>query len=293
MSEKTFLRRSQLYVPGNSPSMIQNCYIYGADGVLLDLEDSVSIYEKDVARHLIKWALKEIDFGNIEVVVRINGIDTEFCIKDLEIIVPLRPDAIRLPKTSSKKDIYRYEEILNKIEQKHNIPIGTTKIVPMLETAIAIENAYEIATSSNRITAITIGGEDLTADMRVSRTKEGNELLWARSRVAIAAHAAGVDALDTVFSDVNDYEGLRKDCETIKTLGFDGKAAINPRQIEIIHEVFTPSEKEIEKAIEIIKASKKSKGGVVSLNGKMIDYPVVKRAITTLKFAGYDPEKVN
>lgn len=285
-------RRSQLYVPGNSPSMLQNCMVFGADGVLLDLEDSVSIYQKDSARFLVSEALSFLDFGNIEVVVRINGIDTPFCKDDLEAIIPLKPDALRLPKTSSVEDILNYEKMISEIEEKNNIPIGTTKIVPMLETAIAIENAYEIAISSKRIIAITIGGEDLTADMKVARTREGRELYWARAKVALAAAAAKVAALDTVYSDVNDEEGLRKDTQIIKELGFDGKACINPRQIQIIHEVFNPTQEEIEKAIEIIKASRKKEGGVVSLNGRMIDYPVVKRAEMTLTRAGIDPSTV-
>ena len=284
--KKIIKRRSQLYVPGNSPSMLQNCMVFGADGVLLDLEDSVSIYQKDSARLLVSEALSFLDFKDIEVVVRINAIDTPFCKDDLEAIIPLKPDAIRLPKTSSSEDIFNYEKLISQIEEKNNIPIGTTKIVPMLETAIAIENAFDIAKSSSRIIAITIGGEDLTADMKVSRTREGHELFWARAKVALAASAAKVAALDTVFSDINDEEGLRKDTQTIKELGFDGKACINPRQIQIIHEIFNPTEQEIERAIEIIKASKKKEGGVVSLNGKMIDYPVVKRAELTLSRAG-------
>lgn len=285
-------RRSQLYVPGNSPSMLQNCMVFGADGVLLDLEDSVSIYQKDSARFLVCEALSFLNFGDIEVVVRINGIDTPFCKDDLEAIIPLKPDALRLPKTSSVEDIANYEKMISEMEEKNNIPIGTTKIVPMLETAIAIENAYEIAISSKRIIAITIGGEDLTADMKVARTREGRELYWARAKVALAAAAAKVAALDTVYSDVNDEEGLRKDTQIIKELGFDGKACINPRQIQIIHEVFNPTPDEIEKAIEIIKASRKKEGGVVSLNGRMIDYPVVKRAEMTLTRAGIDPSMI-
>ncbi len=285
-------RRSQLYVPGNSPSMIQNCMVFGADGVLLDLEDSVSIFQKDSARFLVANALSHLDFGDIEVVVRINGIDTPYCIDDLNAIIPLKPDAIRLPKTSSVEDIINYEKIISEIEEKNNIEIGTTKIVPMLETAVAIENAYEIAKSSKRIIAITIGGEDLTADMKVARTREGKELYWARAKVALAASAAKVAALDTVYSDVNDEEGLRKDTQIIKELGFDGKACINPRQIQIIHGVFNPTDEEIEKAIEIIKASRQKEGGVVSLNGKMIDYPVVKRAEITLTRAGIDPKDI-
>jgi len=289
---KEFRRRTQLYVPGNSPSMIQHCMVFGSDGVLLDLEDSVSIYQKDAARELVAQALQFFDFGNVEVVVRINGLDTPYCIKDLERIIPLKPDAIRLPKTSSKDDILKYDNIISKIEKQNGLEVGSTKIVPMLETAVAIENAYEIAASSARIIAITIGGEDLTADMKVKRTKEGKELYWARAKVALAASAAKVASLDTVFSDVNDDEGLRNDTMTIKELGFDGKACINPRQIQIVHEVYTPSENEISAAKEIILAARKNEGGVVSLNGKMIDYPVVKRAETTLQRAGIDPNSI-
>ncbi len=286
------LRRTQLYVPGNSPSMLQNCAIYGADGVLLDLEDSVSIFQKDVARYLVASALKNIDFGKTEVHVRINASDTEFWKDDIRAIVPLKPDALRVPKTSSPEDVKQYDDFLKEVEKENGIEVGSTKIVTMLETAIAIEKAYDIAISSDRIIAITIGGEDLTAAMHIARTKEGKELDWARAKVALAAHAAGVDVLDTVYSDVNDDEGLAADTAKIKQLGFNGKACINPRQIPVIHSVFNPTEKEIEKSKAIVKAAMENEGGVVSLNGKMIDYPVVKRAEHILQLAGINKEEI-
>ncbi len=288
----TKLRRSMLYIPGNNPAMIQHAAIYGADSVLLDLEDAVSISEKDAARELIANALEELDFYDCEITVRINPLDTPFGYEDLKFVVKGKPDAIRLPKTNYAEDVKKLDSILTEMEREHGIELGSIKIHPMIETAIGVENAFAIAKSSKRVDAITIGGQDLTADMGVAKTKEGEELLYARTRIVMAAKAAGISAMDTVYADVDDDKGLYEETVFIKTLGFDGKAAINPRQIDIIHEAYKPSEKDVQWARKVMTAAEKAKRdgiGVFAVNGKMVDAPVIKRAervVTMAKFYG-------
>lgn len=282
------LRRTLLYVPGNSPNMVQDCMIYGADTVLLDLEDSVSVNEKDAARYLVKYALQNLDFSYSEVAVRINGMDTPFWHDDLRMIVPAGVDIVRLPKAETSSGIKRLDDAIAEIEKCNGMEYGTVRIMVSIESAKGLINAYDIATASQRMVAIAIGGEDFTADLQVRKTREGKELFVARGELIIAARAAGVDAIDSVFSDVNDEEGFRTETEMAKALGFDGKSVINPRQIPIVHEVFTPSEKEIEEAIRVKKAIKDAEekhSGVISLDGKMVDKPIVKRAERTLKLA--------
>ncbi|MDI6600484.1 MAG: aldolase/citrate lyase family protein [Thermoanaerobacteraceae bacterium] len=280
------LRRTLLYVPGNSPSMIQDCMIYGADTVLLDLEDSVAIYEKDAARYLVRYALQSLDFRDTELAVRINSMDTPFWYDDLKMVVPAGVDIIRLPKAETSEDIKRLDEAISEIEKNNAIECGKVRIMVSIESAKGLINAYDIATASPRMVAIAIGGEDFTADLRVKKTREGRELFVARSELVIAARAAGIDAIDSVFSDVNDEEGLKKETEMAKELGFDGKSVINPRQIPVIHEVFTPTKEEIDEAIRINNAIKEAEAkgsGVISLDGKMVDRPIVKRAERVLK----------
>ena len=282
------LRRTMMYVPGNNPSMVQNAGVYGADSIIFDLEDAVSISEKDSARSLIKYALLSVNYWTSEKVVRINGTDTEFYRDDLEVIVPCKPDALRVPKIEYARQIIEVDKLVTEIERKNNIPENTIKLMPILESAIGIVNAYQIASATKRTVAMSIGGEDFTADLGIKRTKEGNELNYSRAQVVVAARAAGIDPVDTVFSDVNDEEGLKAATRKIKDMGFVGKSVINPRQIEPIHEVFTPTDEEIEKSIRIIEAMEDAMEqglGVVSLNGKMIDKPVLKRAEQTIAFA--------
>ena len=218
--------------------------------------------------------------------MRINPIDSPFYDEDIKEVVSAIPHAIRLPKTNHAKDVIKLEKDITKWEKEFGIPVGTIKIHPMIETALGVEHSFEIAISSNRVNAITIGGQDLTADMGVKKTLTGEELLYARQRIVMAAKAAGIDALDTVFADVNDEEGLIRETKLIKMLGYSGKAVINPRQIKPVHNVFMPTEDEIIWAQEVINAfyqAKKKGKGVVSLRGKMIDPPVVKRAERILK----------
>ena len=280
-----------LYIPGNNPAMLQQGGIYGADGVLLDLEDAVALNQKDAARILIRNVLKTVNFYNTEVTVRVNHLDTPFGIHDLEEIVPLQPSAIRYPKAESIADLERLINEIERIEDEHGLPHDKMKIHAMIETALGVQNVFEIASFSKRIDCITIGGQDLTADMNVVKTKEGWELDFARKRIVMAAKANKIDVLDTVFADVDDEEGLITETKHIKALGFSGKAVINPRQISAIHKVFTPTEKEIRKEIRIVNEFNRNKEagiGVFAIDGKMIDAPVVARAQYILDVSGID-----
>lgn len=283
------LTRTMLYVPGNNPAMVQNAGLYGADSILLDLEDAVAVDKKLDARILVRNVLGAISFGDVEVSVRINGMDTPFAEDDLKAIVPQKPDAIRIPKINSPKDIKKADELISEIEKECGIKAGATKIHAMIETAIGVENAFAIATASKRITALTIGGQDLTADMKIAKTEDGDELTYARQRIVMAAKAAGIAAIDTVYANVDNEAGLIKETALIKMMGFDGKAVINPRQITPIHHVFMPTESEIEKATKIVEAfikAKKEGVGVFAIDGRMVDAPVVARAERVLELAG-------
>lgn len=275
------LRRTMMFVPGNNPSMMQDAYIYGADSLMLDLEDSVTIAEKDSARRLVYHALKDINYGNTEMVVRINPLNTPFGVKDVEAVVKAGVNVIRMPKTETAEEVREVEAEIERVEREIGAPVGRTLIMAAIESALGVINAYSIATSSKRMMGIALGAEDYCANLKTSRSKDGAELLLARQTIVVAARAAGIDALDTVFSDVNDMETFRNDVSFIKKLGFDGKSIINPRQIAIVHDVFAPTQKEIDKAKLIliaIKEAEKKGSGVVSLNGKMVDKPVVIRA---------------
>jgi len=280
-----------LYIPGNNPAMIQQGGIYGADSVLLDLEDSVTLSQKDAARILVRNMIKDIDFYETEVCVRINNLGTPFGLSDLEEIVPLQPSAIRYPKTESAEDIVNLLRIIVKIEDRHGLPHNQMTIHAMIETAMGVQNVFEIASRFPRIDAITVGGQDLTADMNIIYTPDGAGIDFARKRIVMAAKASHIDILDTIFPDVNDEEGLRRETEYAKKLGFTGKAVINPRQIDIIHEVFAPTEEEIRKAYRIMKEYKANTAagiGVFAIDGKMIDAPVVRRAEYVLNLANVE-----
>lgn len=275
------LRRTMLYVPGNNPGMIKDVHIYGSDSIMFDLEDSVSLGEKDSARYLVHTALSNLNYGNVETVVRINGLDSEYGLNDLEAIVRAKPDIIRLPKTETAQDIHDVEGEISRIERAVGIEEGTIKLMAAVESALGIINAYGIATASKRLVGIAIGAEDFVTDLKTTRSLDGIELLTARSQLLMAARAARIDAIDTVFSDVNNEEGFINEVKLIKQLGFDGKSIINPRQIAPVHEIFTPSQQDIDKALRIMEAieiANKNGSGVISLNGKMIDKPIVERA---------------
>jgi len=282
------LRRTMLFVPGNNPGMIKDAGIYEQDSIMFDLEDSVSVAEKDAARFLVYQTLSTIDYNGKELVVRINDPTTKCGIDDLESIVRTQKAIIRLPKTESAQDVLICEYEIERIERENGIKVGSTGMMAAIESAAGVLNAKEIAFSSKRLVGIALGAEDYVTDLKTKRSPEGIELLFGRSMILLAARAAGIDAIDTVYSDVNNEEGFRKEVELIHQLGFDGKSIINPRQIKTVHEVYTPSRKDIEKALDIMDAIEEAhrKGsGVIALNGKMIDKPVVARAQRTLDLA--------
>ena len=286
------LRRSMMFVPGNNPGMIRDAAIYGADCLMFDLEDSVAITEKDAARYLVYNALTTIDYSPAEIVVRINDLESGLGIQDLEAIVRARPDVIRLPKTATAKDVTDCEKEIERIEKEAGIPVGSTGMMAAIESAEGVLNAPQIALASKRLIGIALGAEDYVTDLKTTRS-DGTELAFARGMIVNAARMAGIDALDTVYSDVNNEEGFLHEVNIIKKMGFSGKSVINPRQIEPLHRTFRPSQKDIDKALAIMEAIKEAnaKGsGVASLKGKMIDKPVVARARYLLELAGIEVE---
>ncbi len=284
-SSRERFRFSRLYLPGNTPSMMLNAGIHKPDGVILDLEDSVAPEKKDEARLLVRNALRQVDFYGAERMVRINqlpgGLD------DLEEIVPHHPHLILLPKCEHASQLRevddRIQDLLKAHGQKREI-----FLMPIIESCLGVENAFEIATSSERVVAMAIGLEDYTADLGVKRSDEGKESLYARTRLVNACKAAGIQPIDSVYSDVADMEGLKRNVELSRALGFEGMGCIHPRQVPVIQEAFMPGQEEIEKATRIVEAFEQARArgsGVVALGSKMIDPPVVKRAQKTLDLA--------
>ena len=277
--------RSLLFLPGNAPNMLIHGGDLGADAVIFDLEDAVSPEEKDAARILVRNTLASLPLS-CQTVVRINGLDSGLWAGDLAETVPRRPNALMLPKTAGAADIRQLEQAVAALEAEHHIPAGTVGIIPLLETAAGIENAYAIAAASPRVLGLFLGGEDLTADLRCPRTKGGKEIDYARQRVVCAARAAGVEAFDTPFTDVQDSQGLLDDAKYARALGFSGKAAISPRHVQGINQVFSPTSGEIAYAQAVLDAIAGAQGkGAISLHGKMIDAPIVNRARQTLAAA--------
>ncbi len=275
------MRRSMLFIPGNTPNLLMNADILGADAVILDLEDAVSPAEKDSARILVRNCLKTLKYQGVEVIVRINPVDTDYWKKDLDEIIPLKPSMIMPPKSSSGEYVRTVSEYIGELEDKFGYERNTVKLIPLIETALGVENAFAIASACDRVAAIFLGAEDLTADLRCKRTKESQEIFYARQRLVVAARAAEVDVYDTPFTDVNDLEGLVKDAEFAKAMGFTGKASISPRHVEGINTVFSPTQADIDYAHEVMETIERAKAegkGVVSLRGKMIDAPIVARA---------------
>ena len=282
------MRRSMLFLPGNAPKMIINGNYLGSDAVIFDLEDAVAPDQKDAARILVRNVLRTIEFDLVETIVRINSIDTPYWQKDIDAILPQKPDIIMLPKTSCAADVLTVDAYLSQEEAKLGYEKNTVRLMPLIETALGVENAYAIASGSDRIVALFLGAEDLTADLRCQRTKEGREIDYARSRLVVAARAAGVDVYDTPFTDVNDDEGIVADATYAKSLGFTGKASISPRHIDAINTVFSPTKKEILYAYEVMEAialAKEQGKGAIALRGKMIDAPIVNRAQQTIAAA--------
>ncbi len=276
-----------MFVPGNNPGMMADAHIYRPDSIMLDLEDSVTMAEKDTARLLVYNALKSVDYGDTEMVVRINPLNTPYGKKDIEAVIKAGVDVIRMPKTETAEEVVEVEREIERVEREIGCE-GRTLIMAAIESALGICNAYAIATASPRMMGIALGAEDYCANLKTQRTPDGDELRLARETIVVAARAAGIAALDTVYSNLEDMETFRKEVEFIHRLGFDGKSIINPRQIEIVNEVFAPTEKAIEKARIILAAIREAEAkgsGVIAVNGKMVDRPVVIRAQRTIDLA--------
>jgi citrate lyase subunit beta/citryl-CoA lyase len=283
-TQKDRFRISRLYLPGNSPSMMINAGLHKPDAIILDLEDSVSIQKKDEARILVRNALRAVQFYGVEKMVRINQLPLG--IKDLHYILAHNVHVILIPKTEKPEQIKIVEEQIDTLRKEIDIP--QIYLMPIIETALGIENAFEIAGSSNNIVAMAIGLEDYTSDLGVSRTREGRESFYGRTRMVNACKAAGITATDSVFSDVGDESGLIETIKESRSLGFEGMGCIHPRQIKIIHEGYLPEMSEIVKAQNITNAFMKAQEegkGVISLGTKMIDLPVVTKALKIIDIA--------
>ncbi len=282
------MRRSMLFLPGNNPNMLINGNCLGSDAVIFDLEDAVAPDQKDAARILVRNTMKYMDFRGCEIIVRINSIDTPYWKQDIDEILPHTPGLILLPKTGCAADVLEADAYITEVEAKLGMEKNTVGLMPLIETAMGVENAFAIASATKRVKALFLGAEDLTADLQCKRTKEGREIEYARTRLVVAARAAGVDVYDTPFTDVNDDEGIVVDATLAKSLGFTGKASISPRHVEVINSVFSPTQKDVDYAYEVMEAialAKEQGKGAISLHGKMIDAPIVNRAKQTIAMA--------
>ncbi len=284
---KDRLRRSRLYLPGNEPKFFLNAGIHKPDAVILDLEDSVHPDEKDAARLVVRNALRSVDFLGAECMVRVNQLPLG--LEDVDAIAPESPDVVLIPKVETAEDVRRVQR---RIEEARGQAKGSVWLMPIIESALGVENAFDIASATDTVVALTIGLEDYTADLGVAKTRDGSESHFARSRLVNAARAAGVQAIDSVYGDVGDMEGLRSWGVRSREMGFEGMGCIHPRQIRVVHEAFAPTTDEIERAVKIVEAfeTASKKGlGVVSLGTRMVDPPVVLRAqrlVTAARRAG-------
>lgn len=288
MSQKTKLRRSMLFVPGSNAGMISNTFIYKPDSIMFDLEDAVALAEKDSARILVAHALQHPLYKAMETVVRVNPLDSEFGLKDLNAVVRAGVDVVRMPKTETAQDVIDMDNAITEIEKACGREVGSTLMLAAIESPLGITQANQIATASTRLIGIALGAEDYVRNLKTERSADGIELLFARCSILQAARAAGIQAFDTVYSNANNEEGFLNEAALIKQLGFDGKSLVNPRQIELLHNLFAPTQKDVEQAQRIIEAAEEAKRnglGVVSLNGKMIDAPIIERAQLVLERA--------
>lgn len=281
----TRLKRTSLYASGSNPvNMIQAAF-YNEDCIVYDMEDSVPLSEKDTARLLIYNTVRYHRPANKYVIIRVNGIYSEYLEEDLEAAVRARPDAIRIPKVEYKEEAVRICNRITEIEKEAGLEVGKIEVWCNIESYLGMINAYEIATADPRIVALALGAEDFTASMKSTRTKAGLEIFYARNAILTACRHAGIEAIDAVFSDINDIEGLKEDTQLTKNLGFDGKTCVHPRQIDVVNSYFTPSAKEIKYALRVLQAVEEGARlgkGAVTLDGGMIDKPMELRARTTL-----------
>ena len=282
---KDRLRRSRLYLPGNEPKYFINAGLHKPDGIILDLEDSVAPTQKDAAQLHVRNALRSVDFYGSERMVRINQLPKG--LDDLKFIVPHNVHVILIPKCEWAEQVREVEKEVEALKKRHNIK-SEIYFMPIIESAKGVINSYEIASASKNNCALAIGLEDYTADIGTQRTEEGKESFFARSMVVNAARATSIQPIDTVYSDVSNMEGLRQSVIEAKSLGFEGKGCVHPRQVKVVHEAFAPTIEEIERAKKIVLAFEEAEKrglGVVSVGSKMIDPPVVKRAQKTIALA--------
>ena len=292
MEQQEKLRRTVMYAAGNNAALLRDAGIYGADSIIYDVEDSVSVFEKDSARQLVFHALTRMK-RTCEVGVRINHINTPWGHDDLAMLLPAKPDYIRLPKGESADEVREIDRVIAEAEKKCGFAAGSIKIMVSIESPKGLRNAYDISVASPRMIAIAIGGEDFAAELKTEKTRGneitgGRELFVARGLLVLAAKEAGIQAIDSVFSDLNDTDGLRRDTLLAKEMGFDGKSCVNPRQIAAIHAVFTPNIKDVayaRRVLSVYEDALRKKSGVIALDGKMIDMPMVTRANRILALA--------
>lgn len=276
------VRRSMLFVPGDNPAMLSTAFVYQPDSVMFDLEDAVSPREKDSARILVFHALTLPAYKDIERVVRINRLDSEYGLKDLEAAIRGGADVVRLPKTDSANEIHDLESHVDRLEKECGCPVGQTKLIAAIESASGVVNALSIATASPRMVAIALAGFDYLVDMQTRRSDGSEpELFYARAALLHAARAAHIDAFDVAYGNVDDDEGFLREVQIAKQLGFNGKSLIHPRQVYLLHRAYAPTETELEYAKRVLAAADTAHRnglGVASLDGKMIDPPVIHEA---------------
>jgi citrate lyase subunit beta/citryl-CoA lyase len=286
------LRRTMMFLNAQKPGLIKDPHVYKPDSIMLDLEDAVAENQKDVARFSLYHALTTIDYHGVERVVRINGLDTSHWQEDIRVSIAGGCDSIRIPKVETAKDVQIIEEAVLKAEKEFNKPEGSTLLMAAIESTMGVMNVFEICKSSKRLFGIALSGGDYTKDLQTVLSGTGIELAGARQQLIIAARAAGVMCFDTVFTNLDDLEVFEHEVKMAKMMGFDGKSIVNPRQIETVHRVFTPSEKDIifaEKVVYEIDEKKEQGIGVFTVDGKMVDiafYPGAKRVIAMAKAAG-------
>lgn len=276
-----------MFLPGNNPANITDAHIYGPDSIMIDLEDATSINQKDAARFLVYNALKTLDYGDTEVVVRINSLDTPFGREDIKAVVKAGVDVIRLPKSETAQDVKDVDEIITEVEEEMGC-LGRTLMMAAIESPTGVINAVDIAKASPRMMGIALGAADYVTNLKTQRSKHGWELFAARSQIVLAARNAGIACFDTVNTNLDDMDAFREEVQFIKDLGFDGKSVIHPKQIGVVNEVYTPTEKDITKSLRIIAGSKEAErkgSGVITVDGKMVDYPVIAGAQRVLDLA--------
>ncbi|MEI3405019.1 MAG: aldolase/citrate lyase family protein [Christensenellales bacterium] len=286
--ERFRLRRTMMFMNAQKPGLIKDAYIYGCDSIMLDLEDAVAENQKDAARFSLYHALTTIDYGKTEVIVRINGLDTPHWQEDIRVCVAGGADGIRIAKCESAQDVKTVEEHVEAAEREFGVEVGRTLLMAALESPKGVMNAYEICTASDRMLGCAISGGDFRKCMQTKFQKTGIDMLVARGQMLMAARAAGVQCFDTVFTDLDDNEGFEAEVRQNKAMGFDGKSLINPKQIQLVHQIFAPTEKEVLQAEAMVSAFREAAAagiGVFTVNGKMVDVAFIPGAERTLKLA--------